>query len=46
MSLFSKLSPEIRKRKLEELKVTLQLNPRYFEDMNIYKINRDAKAYI
>jgi len=45
MSLFDIFKPEKSKKKLEELKLTLQLNPLYFKEMEALKLKRDLKAY-
>jgi len=45
MSLFDIFKPEKSKRKMEELKLTLQFNPLYFKEMEALKLKRDLKAY-
>lgn len=46
MSLFDIFKPEKSKKKLEELKLTLQFNPLYFKEMEALKLKRDLKAYV
>jgi len=46
MSLFDILRPERGKKKLEELKILLQLNPEYFQDLKKIKLEREVKGYI
>ncbi|MBA7644592.1 hypothetical protein ES703_52336 [subsurface metagenome] len=46
MSLFDIFKPEKSKRKMEELKLTLQFNPLYFKEMEALKLKRDLKAYV
>lgn len=46
MSLFEIFRAEKAKKKLEELKILLQLNPQYFKAIEKIKLERDAKAYI
>ena len=43
MSLFR---PEKSKRKLEELKQTLQFNPQYFKDLEMIKLKKEAKTFM
>ncbi|MFX1280573.1 MAG: hypothetical protein ACFFA3_14445 [Promethearchaeota archaeon] len=46
MSLIDIFRPEKNKKRLEELKVTLQLNPQYFNEVKRIKLERDlAPAY-
>ena len=44
MSLFDIFRPEKRKKKLDELKVLLQLNPQYFKEVERIKLKRDTAA--
>ena len=46
MSLFDIFKLEGSKRKWEELKLTLQLNPNYFQELEAYKLKKELKAYI
>ena len=46
MSLFDIFRPEKSKRKMEELKQTLQLNPEYFKEIERIKLNKQARAYL
>ncbi|MBY8989227.1 MAG: hypothetical protein KGD58_00605 [Candidatus Lokiarchaeota archaeon] len=46
MSLFNIFRPERSKRKVEELKQTLQLNPQYFKDLEMIKLKKQAKAFM
>jgi len=45
MSLFDIFKPEVSKKKLEELKLTLQFNPLYFKEIEALKLKRDLKAF-
>ena len=46
MSLFNIFKSEKSKRKLEELKQLLQLNPHYFKEMEALKLKRQLKIYM
>lgn len=46
MSLFNIFKPEISKRKQEELKLKLQLNPNYFQELEAFKLKKELKVYI
>ena len=46
MSLFDIFRPERSKRKIEELKQTLQLNPEYFKEVKRIKLKKNAQAYL
>ena len=46
MSLFDIFNPKKSKKKLEDLKLTLQFNPLYFKEMEALKLKRDLKAYV
>ena len=46
MSIFNMFKPEISKRKWEELKEKLQLNPHYIQETEAYKLKKALKAYI
>ncbi|MFX0080595.1 MAG: hypothetical protein ACFE94_02480 [Candidatus Hodarchaeota archaeon] len=45
MSLFNIFRPEKGKKKLEELKVTLQINPEYYKELKMLRLKRDANPY-
>ena len=40
------LKPEKNKRKLEELKQSLQFNPLYFREMEALKLKRELNSYM
>lgn len=42
MSLIDIFRPEKNKKRLEELKVALQLNPNFFREVKRIKLERDA----
>ena len=44
MSLFDIFRPEKAKKKLEELKISLQLNPQYFKELERIKLEREAAS--
>lgn len=46
MSLFNIFKPEKSKKKLEELKLTLQFNPLYFKEIEAIKLKKDLKTYV
>lgn len=46
MSLFDIFRPEKSKRKIEELKQTLQLNPQYFKELEMIKLKKEAKSFM
>ncbi len=46
MSLFEIFRAEKDKKKLEQLKILLQLNPQYFKALKKIKLEKDTKTYI
>ncbi|MFX0080593.1 MAG: hypothetical protein ACFE94_02470 [Candidatus Hodarchaeota archaeon] len=46
MILFDFFRPERNKKKLEELKKTLQINPEYYKELKTLKLKRDANPYM
>jgi len=46
MSLFDIFKPELSKRKWEELKLKLQFNPNYFQELEALKLKKELKAYM
>ncbi|MFW9876081.1 MAG: hypothetical protein ACFFG0_23505 [Candidatus Thorarchaeota archaeon] len=46
MLLFDIFRPERGKKRKEELKILLQLNPQYFKALKKIKLERDTKGYI
>jgi hypothetical protein len=45
MSLFDMFRPEKRNRKFKELKITLQLNPLYFKEIEEIKLKRELSSF-
>ncbi|MFX0141632.1 MAG: hypothetical protein ACFFDN_48795 [Candidatus Hodarchaeota archaeon] len=46
MSLFDIFKPRRNERKWEELKLTLQFNPNYFQELEALKLQKELKTYI
>jgi len=42
MSLFDIFRPERDKKRLEELKILLQINPQYFKELKRIKLKKDS----